>query len=155
MALLTARSEHQHALSDGTGRRVASGAACPDNGALAPSAAARCWAWYPSRDDSEGRFVAGTPSEPRHHKDTTPPLPSRRCSTSPEQETRQTAGQPDTRERGEVRRRAVGRMWVKARAEVVIPPRTATRVNGLHVVCLITTSVLLKLVCPICLSGDF
>jgi len=41
MALLTAHSEHQQALPDGDGRRVASGAACPDNGALAPRATAR------------------------------------------------------------------------------------------------------------------
>src|SRR5215468_10789549 len=80
--------------------------------------------------------------------------PSRRCSTSPEQEPRHTAGPPDTRERGEVRRRAVGRTWGKARAEVGISPHTSPRVNGLRVVCPITTSDLLKLVCPICLAGD-
>src|SRR5262249_16889210 len=94
------------------------------------------------------------PSEPRHHKDTTPPLPSRRCSTSPEQETRQMAGSPDTRERGEVRSRAGWRTWASARAEVGISPLTSTRVNGLPVLCPIKPSVLFKLVCPICLAGD-
>src|SRR5262249_11716020 len=124
--------------------------ACQDNGALVPSVAARGCAWYPSGKGSEGRFVAGTPSELCHHKDTTSPLPSRRCSTFPEQEPRHTAGPPDTRERGEVRRRAGGRTWGKARAEVGISPHTSPRVNGLRVVCPITTSDLLKLVCPIC-----
>src|SRR5215831_13447570 len=79
--------------------------------------------------------------------------PSRRCSPSPEQEPRHTAGPPDTRERGEVRRRAAGRMWADARAEVGISPRTSTRVTGLREGCPITTSVLLKLVCPIRLAG--
>src|SRR5262249_61445146 len=80
--------------------------------------------------------------------------PSRRCSPSPEQEPRHTAGPPDTRERGKVRRRAAGRMWADARAEVGISPRTSPRVTGLRGGCPITISVLLKLVCPIRLAGD-
>src|SRR5215467_14341830 len=143
----------QRAPASPAGWRVALGVACQDNGALAQSAAARGCAWYPSGKGAEGRFVAGTPSEPRHHKDTTSPLPSRRCSTSPEQEPRHTAGPPDTRERGEVRSRAAGRTWADAHAEGGISPRTSPRVTGLRGGCPIKISVLLKLVCPIRLAG--
>jgi len=90
MALLTARSEYQQALPDCAWRRVASGTACHDNGDRAQSAEARGCAWYPSGDDSEGRFLAGTPSEPRHHKDTTPPLPL--CKKRATRQGRQTQG---------------------------------------------------------------
>src|SRR5215831_11813950 len=79
--------------------------------------------------------------------------PSRRCSPSPEQEPRHTAGPPDTRERGEVRRRAAGRTWADAHAEGGISPRTSTCVTGLRGGCPIKISVLLKLVCPIRLAG--
>src|SRR5262252_8810529 len=68
--------------------------------------------------------------------------PSRRCSPSPEQEPRHTAGPPDTRARGEVRSRAAGRTWADAHAEGGISPR----VTGLRGGCPITISVLLKLV---------
>src|SRR5262249_56184531 len=62
-------------------------------------------------------------------------------------------GRLDRRERGEVRRRAAGRTWADARAEVGISPRTSTRVTGLRGGCPIKISVLLKLVCPIRLAG--
>ena len=79
--------------------------------------------------------------------------PSRRCSPSPEQEPRHTAGPPDTRARGEVRSRAAGRTWADAHAEGGISPRTSPRVTGLRGGCPIKISVLLKLVCPIRLAG--
>src|SRR5262249_20793548 len=127
-----ARSAHPHALPDGDCRRVASCAACQDNGDLAQITAARCCEWYTSGESPEGRFLAGTPSEPHHHKDTLSPLPSRQYSTSPEQETRQTAEPPDTRERGEGRGRAAWRTWADAHAEVGICPRTSPRVDCLR-----------------------
>jgi len=71
-------------------------------GAGRARALARATSPRPTVEGSEGRFVAGMPAEPHHHKDTVPPLPSRRYRPSPQQETYHTAEPLETRERGEV-----------------------------------------------------